>query len=58
MPNARFGPAKAQTTFPVGTAPWSVAPGDFNGDGKPDIAVANATYGSGTVGVLLNTSCK
>jgi hypothetical protein len=38
---------------PVGNRPLSVAVGDFNGDGKPDLAVANA--GSNTVSVLLNT---
>src|SRR3989441_5867008 len=43
-----FAPA---ATFGVGTHPQSVAVGDFNGDGKPDLAVANA--GSDTVSVLL-----
>jgi FG-GAP-like repeat len=28
-------------TYPVGTAPKAVAVGDFNGDGKSDLAVAN-----------------
>src|SRR5271157_1234108 len=37
--------------FPVGTQPESVAVGDFNGDGKPDLAIANAR--SNTVTVLL-----
>src|SRR2546427_3865796 len=37
--------------FPVGTHPQSVAVGDFNGDGRPDLAVANS--GSNTVSVLL-----
>jgi predicted outer membrane repeat protein len=38
---------------PVGTGstPLSVAVGDFNGDGKPDLAVANS--GSGNVTILL-----
>jgi hypothetical protein len=35
----------------VGTDPTSVAVGDFNGDGIPDLAVAN--QGSGTVSILL-----
>src|SRR5262249_31426690 len=34
-------------------SPSSVAVGDFNGDGKPDLAVANR--GSNTVTVLLNS---
>jgi uncharacterized repeat protein (TIGR01451 family) len=43
-----FGPA---TDYPVGTAPSAVAVGDFNGDGKLDLAVANA--GSNFVSILL-----
>ena len=43
-----------QVTFAVGTDPFSVAVGDFNGDGRPDLAVAN--FGSSTVSVLLNTT--
>ena len=35
-----FGPA---TNFAAGTNPRSVAIGDLNGDGKPDIATANRT---------------
>jgi hypothetical protein len=35
----------------VGTNPWSVAVGDFNGDGKPDLAITNA--GDNNVSVLL-----
>src|SRR5437879_6258413 len=31
----------AARTFDAGTNPVSVAVGDFNGDGKPDLAVAN-----------------
>ena len=36
-----------------GVQAFSVAVGDFNGDGKPDVAVANV---QSTVGVLLNIS--
>ena len=37
----------------AGTSPRSVAVGDFNLDGKPDLAVANA--GATNVTILLNT---
>ncbi|MEA2422598.1 MAG: large repetitive protein, partial [Thermoleophilaceae bacterium] len=40
--------------FAAHTAPASVAVGDLNGDGKPDLAVANS--GSNDVSVLLNTT--
>jgi len=43
-----FQPA---VNFGVGSSPASVAVGDFNGDGKADLAVAN--YGSNNVSVLL-----
>ncbi len=38
-------------TYPVGTSPSAVVVGDFNGDGKPDMAVANS--GSNNVSILL-----
>jgi len=41
------------TDYPVGTNPYGIAVGDFNGDGKPDIATAN--HNAFTVSVLLNT---
>ncbi len=44
----------AATYFPVGSCPVSVAVGDFNGDLKPDLAVANCN--SDNVSVLLNQS--
>jgi uncharacterized repeat protein (TIGR01451 family) len=43
-----FAPPKS---YPVGTSPRAVVVGDFNGDGKPDIAVANSD--SANVSVLL-----
>jgi type II secretory pathway component GspD/PulD (secretin) len=40
-----------RTDYTVGNAPVSVAIADFNGDGHPDLAVANQT--DGTVSILL-----
>jgi hypothetical protein len=40
--------------FATGAQPHSVAIGDLDGDGKPDLAVSN--YASGTVSVYRNTS--
>lgn len=45
-----FGPA---ANFGVGRAPYSVAIADVNGDGRPDLAVANR--GSNSISVLLGT---
>jgi hypothetical protein len=39
-------------TNAVGSSPSAIAVGDFNGDGRPDVATADA--GSNTVSVLLN----
>jgi hypothetical protein len=38
-----FSPA---VTYPVGVEPWAVVTGDFNGDGRPDLAVANSASNS------------
>ncbi|MEH2342364.1 MAG: FG-GAP-like repeat-containing protein [Nostoc sp.] len=46
-----FATFDTATNFTVGTSPYSVTVGDFNGDGKLDLAVAN--YSSATVSVLL-----
>jgi hypothetical protein len=40
--------------FTTGNGPWSVSTGDFNGDGKPDVAVANLNIS--TTSILLNTT--
>src|SRR5205814_1966907 len=44
----------ARQDFTTGTNPTSVAVADFNGDGKPDLVVANNV--SNSVSVLLNTT--
>jgi uncharacterized repeat protein (TIGR01451 family) len=38
--------------FATGTGPAAIVTGDFDGDGRPDLAVAN--FGSGNVTVLMN----
>ncbi|MEG4035047.1 DUF4347 domain-containing protein, partial [Microcoleus sp. S36b_A4] len=45
-----------QVPFPTGSVPRSVSIGDFNGDGKPDLAVANSN--SNSASILLNTTAK
>jgi hypothetical protein len=47
--NGTFAPA---VHFGAGEMPGSLATGDLNGDGQPDLAAANPT--SGTLSVLLN----
>ena len=49
------GTLRAASGSPVAMpgAPDAVAVGDFNGDGKPDLAIANALNGPGLVTVLL-----
>ena len=53
-PGASTPSFTAKTDFTTGSNPDSVSIGDFNGDGKPDMAVAN--HNSNTVSVLLNTT--
>ncbi len=41
-----------RSDFPVGNAPLAVVTGDWNGDGRPDIAVVN--HNDSSVSILLN----
>jgi hypothetical protein len=52
-PGAATASFAARVDFPTGAAPISVAMGDFNGDGRPDIAVANVN--AATVSIFLDT---
>jgi hypothetical protein len=52
-PGATVPSFALQQTFPTGSHPTSVAVGDVDGDGRPDLVVSN-NYGSRTVSVLLN----
>jgi hypothetical protein len=45
------GTFQAPVNYAVGASPYSVVVGDFNGDGRPDLAVANVS--SGNVSILL-----
>ena len=53
-PGATTASFAAQQTFATGSDPVSVTAADLNGDGRPDLIVAN--FGSNTVSVLLNTT--
>ena len=43
----------APASFPTGTNPTGVAVGEYNGDGKQDMAVVNSSDSS-TVGILIS----
>jgi hypothetical protein len=46
MAAGNFG---AATNFGVGTSPISVVAGDFNGDGKQDLAIANTDSNNASI---------
>ncbi len=50
------GSFAAKVDFATGVRPISVAIADFDGDGKPDIAVANSDLNANSVSVLRNTA--
>ena len=52
-PGATTPSFAAQQTFATGSGPYSVTAADVNGDGKPDLIVANAN--GNNVSMLLNT---
>ncbi|MGD1045927.1 MAG: FG-GAP-like repeat-containing protein, partial [Bacteroidota bacterium] len=46
----------AKVDYTTGSYPYSVAIGDVDGDGKPDLAVANSNSSDNTVSILQNKS--
>ena len=53
-PGASAPSFAAARSYATGPSPYSVAIGDLNGDGKPDLATANGNPRN-TVSVLINT---
>ena len=52
LPGNGDGTFAAATHFAVGSGPNSVTVGDFNGDGKPDLASENGWFRTGDVGSI------
>jgi hypothetical protein len=50
----RNGKLQSATEVPAGTEPFGIAAGDFNHDGRRDLAVANQTSPAGGVTILLS----
>jgi hypothetical protein len=46
----------APVSYATGTTPAAVAVGDFNGDGRDDMAVASASVAGGTVGIMISNA--
>ncbi|MFN0072720.1 MAG: FG-GAP repeat domain-containing protein, partial [Chloroflexota bacterium] len=53
-PGASEAIFETRAQIPTAQDPWKLAVADFNGDGKPDLAVAN--FGGPMVSVFLNTT--
>ena len=51
--NSGTGTFSGPTNYPISTSPHFVVAGDFNRDGKPDLATANES--SNNVSILLNS---
>src|SRR5207245_9819229 len=47
------GTFEAAKSYAVGAGPNSIAVGDFDGDGFPDLAVTNSFSSPGTISILL-----
>ena len=54
LANRGDGSFQAMRAYATGRVPYSIAIGDLNGDGKPDLATAN--FGANSVSVLANAT--